>query len=443
MKIQTKFALYSAASKVLIILAISVTIPSIISTVVYTHIDSRLKARTDRVFKMIERGGIDEITLEQDCSFESYNILKEEFVSIEPLTKIDKGSAGTAKISNDEISIEEEILLHRVISQPFLYDNQLYELRIGEGLGAIEELNHSIRKFTFWITLILILLTIIADIGFTKVLLKPFHKIIDTKLKPAIHPTDYVASIIPTNTDEFALLDNSINGVMQKAKELFIIEKEFIGNVSHELLTPISVLQSRLENMLAENNLPSSANIKLVESQRTLSRLSKVIKALLMISQIENDQFLKKESVAVSELVNEVVSEIEERAAEKKITIENNLKSDFQLTECNRSLLFTMLFNVVSNAAKFSESGQTIVITDDSDEASNYMLTITDKGAGINSEHFERIFDRFKRFDRSSKEGYGLGLPIVKKIAEFHKIKLHLKSEMGQGTAFTFIFPTV
>ncbi|CAN5365119.1 hypothetical protein BH11BAC2_BH11BAC2_10090 [soil metagenome] len=80
--LQVKFALYNALSKALIIAAFMAILPLIVEKVVYDHIDRRLTARSDRVLLIIQRGGIDDIVLEQDCSFESYNILKEDFVAI-------------------------------------------------------------------------------------------------------------------------------------------------------------------------------------------------------------------------------------------------------------------------------------------------------------------------------------------------------------------------
>ncbi|MBL0103974.1 MAG: hypothetical protein IPP51_09610 [Bacteroidetes bacterium] len=88
MKLQVKLALYNAISKAAIILAIGAIMPVLIEKVVYDHMDKRLVARLDKTLKMVQLGGLDEITLDQDCSFDNYNIFKEEFVSISPLSSI-------------------------------------------------------------------------------------------------------------------------------------------------------------------------------------------------------------------------------------------------------------------------------------------------------------------------------------------------------------------
>lgn len=439
MKIQTKLALYNTITKIAIIVAIGALLPIIIKEVVYTHIDNRLKARTDRIFMMIERGGISEITLEQDCSFESFNILKEEFINIQPITDNSENINPDPVIDNEEILLDDENLLHRVIKQPFIYDNQLYQLKIGEGLSTIDDLNRTVRVFTLWLTIILIIVSVITDIAFSKIIFKPFHKIIDLKIKPHLHPAHYKPREIKTNTDEFVLLNRSIDEMMQKVKDAFQIEKEFIANVSHELLTPISILQTRIENLLSSQNLSGEASEKLVESLNTVSRLTRTIKALLMISKIENEQYLKNENVNIKLLVKEVISEIEERLTEKNIKIHEKIMDDFVFGPANMSLLFTMIFNLISNAIKYNIENGEIFIEGKKSE-NNYILSVRDSGIGMETGQIEHIFDRFKRFEKNGSEGYGLGLPIVKKIAEFHKIKIEINSAPSKGTDFKLIF---
>ncbi len=439
MKLTTKLALYNGISKIIIIVSIGAILPLVISNVVYDHIDKRLTARADRVFKMVERGGINEIILEQDCSFESYNILKEEFVSIEPIQ--DNGSYGPKPDFGDEfISIDEEIFEHRVLKQAFLFDNQLYILKIGEGLSAIEELDRSIREFTFWLTIIVILLSITADTLFANILLRPFHAIINRKLKPDEHPINFVPEQIRSGTDEFEYLNKSIDDMLGRVRDAFLIEKEFIANVSHELLTPISLLRSRLENLVADPGFPEEKSIKLVDSLKTLDRMSKTIRVLLLISRIENKQYLKDEQVSIVAVCEEVLTEIEERTTEKEIEIVKQWNDPDCKILGNKSLLFTMIFNIVSNAIKYNKQAGKIILTLDHLGHDRYVLSIEDTGHGISQQHLPHIFDRFKRFEKQQGEGYGLGLPIVKTIADFHDIEIDVSSESDQGTSFNLIW---
>jgi signal transduction histidine kinase len=439
LKLQTKLALYNAISKAVIIAAIGVVLPIILQRIVYNHIDHRLKARSEKMMLMIQRGGISEIITEQDCSFNDYNIFKEEYVSISPLKTLPK-NFGTDSIFNAQANIENEIVNHRILSKSFLYDNQLYEMNIGEGLTTVEELNRTLRRFSITLLIIVVLISIFIDIGFAEILLRPFYKIINRKLQNVHHPSKFNEEKVKTNTYEFAYLDESINEMMSKVKNAFLIEREFITNVSHELLTPISILQNRCENILSDPGLSENIAIKIVETQKTLSRLSRVVKALLYISKIENEQFAKNETASIQSLVGDVLEEIEERLSNKNIRVNQAWSEDFTMTNCNKSLLHTMIFNLISNAIKYNrENGEIIIIGRKEEQV--YSLSIKDTGVGIAKEHLPYIFDRFKRFRPEDEASYGLGLPIIQSIAEFHDLKIQVESELHSGTIFTVYFP--
>lgn len=440
MKLQVKLAIYNALSKGIIIAAFGFLMPLIVEQVVYDHIDKRLIARSDRVLKIISRGGINEIIMEQDCSFESYNILKEEFVSIIPLSN-DSLPPETI-ITNEQWDVGGERLNHRIIRQAFVYDNQLYQLNIGEGLSTIDQLNKIIVQFSLTLMTLFIIISVFIDVGFVRLMLRPFNKIVKQKLQLPQNPASYNFDIIKTSTWEFNYLDRSINELMKKTRHAFLIEKEFIANVAHELLTPISILQNRLENMIISNEVPEVFENKIIESQKTLSRLSKIIRALLMISKIENDQYLKQDKVHLPTLVGEILSELEELIEEKQISVVKNLEDMTEFGPCNKSLLFTMIFNLVNNAIRYNNIGGKIFIRGKAG-IDSYILEVEDTGIGIEESQLENIFDRFKRFNPNDGQGYGLGLPIVKTIADFHRVGIRMVSKLMKGSTVVITFPLV
>jgi len=420
-------------------MAFGLFMPGLIEQVVYNHMDNKLHARSEKLLAMIQRGGLDEIALDQDCSFDNYNIFKEEYVSISPLNKLPP-DFGKMHIENAERIIENEVIKHRVLSQAFIYDNQLYALEIGEGLTSVDELKHTIRKFSIWILLIVITISIFIDLGFVRLILQPFHKIVNEKLQAIRHPSLFKPDEVKTNTYEFAYLDRSINQMMQKVKDAFVVEQEFITNVSHELQTPISILQNRIENIIADPAVDDEVKIKMVDSQKTLARLSRIIRALLYISKIENEQFVRNETVNIKNCMQDVLEELEDYLTDKQITVNQQWKDDFTLADANRSLVHTLLFNLISNAIKYNKAGGEIRI-DAQLQDQNFRLTIADTGLGMESQHLPLIFDRFKRFRPEDSVSYGLGLPIVKTIASFLKIAITVNSEPGKGTTFQLTFP--
>ncbi len=438
MKLQVKLAIYNALSKGIIFAAFGILLPILTEQVVYDHIDKRLVARTDRIMKIISRGGINEIILEQDCSFESYNIFKEEFVSITPLRN-DMPPPET-QISNEQVLVENEKLNHRVVKQAFVYDNQQYMLRIGEGLGTIEQLNKAVVQFSLTLMILFIVVSIFIDIGFARLMLRPFNRIVKQKLRLPKNPSMYVFQPVKTSTHEFRYLDDSINELMRKTRDAFLIEKEFIANVAHELLTPISILQNRFENMLVEHELSEQAEDKVMESLKTLKRLSKIIKALLMISKIENDQFLKQDSADLDTLIEDVCDELEDLIQEKQIVLVKSMEPVAPVTPVNRSLLFNMIFNLVNNAIRYNNIGGNIFIRGER-VPDGYRLQIQDSGIGMDGSQINNIFDRFKRFNPSDDQGYGLGLPIVKTISDFHGFSISMDSKPMKGATVTILIP--
>ncbi|HLG34250.1 MAG TPA: HAMP domain-containing sensor histidine kinase [Bacteroidia bacterium] len=442
MKLQLKLVLYNAFSKAIIILAIGAFLPIIIRQVVYNHIDKRLIARSDKVLQIIRLGGLNEIMLDQDCSYGSYNIFKEEFINIEPLHQLDS-DIGTIMIEDDERQFEDEILKHRVLSEAFLFDNQLYNLEIGEGLSTVEQLNNTIWSFIIWTFIAVVVVSVFIDVGFSRMLMRPFYRIINRKLRDTQHPTQFETTPVKTNTYEFSYLDQSINEMMNKIKDTFLVEKEFINNASHELLTPISVLQNRFENILAEKNLPDDVADKIVESLKTLHRLSKTIKALLLISKIENSQFLKNEDTDVRLLTHEVLAEIGDRVVHKNIYLEEKWDDDFVFHHSNKSLLHTLILNLINNAIKYNKTDGKIFINGFMNPEKKFVLKISDTGVGIEQEDLKNIFGRFKRFRPEDGASFGLGLPIVQTIASFHGLEISVESEKNKGSTFSVVFPSI
>jgi len=441
LKLRVKFVIYNAVSKALIIGAFGMILPVVVQQIVYRHIDKRLEARKDLLLKKIHVGGLDQALLEEDCSFDDYNIFKEEFIKIQPLYDIIPDSTVKPVIANEEWNIEETVQqMHRVIRVPFLYDNQWYELNIGEGISSIDALNKTIVRFSFWAMIIIIVVSVFVDMGFVEILLRPFHRIVANKLRAARDPSSFNMKPVKSSTNEFAYLDESINDLMRKIRDAFMIERQFISNVSHELLTPISILQSRLENIVADEKTPASVAEKILESQKTLHRLLRIVRSLLMISKIENEQYLKDESCDLRSLAEEVEAEIEDRLEQKGITLTTAFDAGFTFTPCNRSLLHTMLFNLVNNAIKYNRQGGSITLHGHP-EKDGFALDVTDTGVGIDPGHLDAIFERFRKIRSDDENSFGLGLPIVKTIAQFHRIQVSVKSTPGTGTTFTLLFP--
>lgn len=436
MKLYTKLTLYNALSKILIVVIFIVFVPSIVEKLADSHTDAQLKHMKVKTLAIVNRVGVKEfIQEEKDSIFSSYTILKEEFISIEAVT----GPAQPGEvIQNTQRSLEDEIVDYRVLSYTFKSGKQFYLLEVGKSLNRVELVQEYLRYLAWYLVVIVLLVTVVIDILFTRFLLYPF-KLLERKLKKTYHPEKFDFNKINSNTTDFRYLDESINEMMHKINNAFVNERLFIANVSHELLTPISIIKNRLENILAEK-LPDEAAMRIIETQNTLTRLSKIVNALLLISRIENKQFLKDEEVNLSALVNEVKDELEDRALEKNIRINIDMPVEHFLKNANRYLLFAMLINLVNNAIKYNIVNGSIYISGIENNG-NYSLTIRDSGKGIPSELIPSLFEPFKKIKQDKSDSHGLGLPIVKTITDFHDIDLRVFSELNVGSSFVLTFP--
>ncbi|ALI97969.1 sensor histidine kinase [Rufibacter tibetensis] len=436
MRLQSKLALFSAVSKVIILLLLVVGLPLLVNKVALLNADERLLQKEEKMYKIIEEQGIESfITEETGDAYGSYNLFREEFISLE---EISSGKVVNS-IENSLRKVDNEIVNYRVLSSTFDLGGKRYLLEIGRSLATIENNSQTLQTYALYFLAAVVLLTVFTDLAFSKILLRPLTLIVK-RLQRIEHPSTFTPKELNTNTTDFLYLNNTINAMMGQIQEAFQKEKEFIGNVSHELLTPVSILQSRLENLLSDPETPDAMLEKLVDNLRTLHRLKSIIQALLLISRIENEQYLRNETLDIPQLTKEVAEEIKERAEAREINLQVEMESEYTLYKANQSLLFTMLFNVVNNAIKYNKPGGTILIKGQS-TPEGYELSINDTGVGIAQEQLPHIFNRFKRLHAPDGESHGLGLTIVNTIANFHGIEVAVQSTVGEGTTFNFQFP--
>lgn len=435
MKLQVKFSLYNAITKIAIIVVLGAIILFSLDRLAYNQLDNRLLKKKGKIIEHLSDGEIDSL-LSNEPSFTDYNILKEEFIILTDIPDNQKDSS--ARIITEKREIEGDIEFYRILNYKFNYRQNWYKLELGESMTALQGIKNSIRFYMLIVLVGALVITLLTDLAFTNFLLKPFYLIIDKKLNKVNDPSHYNYQNIPTNTDDFKILDNSINSLMRKINTLFALEKQFIANVSHELLTPISILSTRFENMLNTQGIPVEHENKIFASLKTLNRLKFIINSLLLISKVENNQYLKTEEISLNEELQDIYEDLEDRMADKNLNYQLDLKSNYHFTG-NKALIHTLLINIINNAIKYNnENGEIKVIGELRNH--HYKLTISDNGPGMGQELLENAFDRFKR-GNTEEHGFGLGLAIVQSIAKFHKIEIEIHSEEHKGTSITLIFP--
>jgi signal transduction histidine kinase len=228
---------------------------------------------------------------------------------------------------------------------------------------------------------------------------------------------------------------------MKKIHEAFDKEREFTSNASHELMTPISILQTNVENMMMEENISEEQQEKISSMMKTLNRLKKIVHSLLYISRIENDQFAKSDTVNIRDLSSEIMEELSARLETKSLHFTNQLSTNIMVKKVNHDLFFQLLYNLINNSIRYNRENGSILLLDHYVPGEPYVLEIRDTGIGIKQEELESIFNRFKS-GKDKSEGYGLGLSIVKSIISFLGFEIKVTSVYGKWTVFSITIPS-
>ena len=273
-----------------------------------------------------------------------------------------------------------------------------------------------------------------------KVLYKNIHQLKSGKnAKKLIDNSDLIGEV------ELQVADFSKHKSTEIAelKKMEQYRREFLGDVSHELKTPIFNTQGYIETLLNGALENPKVNVSyLKKASKNLDRLSNIVDNLLTISHNESgDLNLSQTKFDVIKLIEEVFETHEMQAEQKEIQL--SLKHDApksKMVFADRAQIETVLNNLVVNGIKYGdEDGHVLVGIYDMDN--NVLVEVSDNGQGIDQVHLPRLFDRFYRIDkhRSRYEGgNGLGLSICKHIMEAHNQTIHVRSTVGVGSTFGF-----
>ncbi len=433
MKLQTKLALFNLLSKLVFSALFIGFLPLIIERINTRQTDNELINKREEVINLISEVGIEPfITSASEGGFGSYNILKEEFISLEKADLKEDWNF----IEVTQRLIDNETIVYRVLNYSLKIDGQTYLLEIGKSLSSITYAGRNIRRVILVFLAVFIATTLFSDLFYTARILRPL-RIITGRLRETSSPSLISTEPVVTTTEDFIQLDRTLREMMRKIEELFLKEKEITVNISHELMTPVSVLRSKLENMLLQENIDPVMEAGIEESLRTLHRLKTLVNSLLMIARIESRQYLREETVDIGSLLNEVADELRPIAEDAGVTISLNCDSSFTYSHANRSLLFSMFYNVVNNAVKNTPYGGSIEIGGEETEE-KFRVSVCDTGRGMTKEQLDKLFSRFSTRLDPAGDSTGIGLAITKSIADFHDIAVRVLSEPGKGTQFFF-----
>lgn len=272
---------------------------------------------------------------------------------------------------------------------------------------------------------------------------KPVSIILDALYK--ITKGDFSVRIEPIHKrrayNEYDLIIEDINKLARELSSTETLKTDFISSVSHEIKTPLSVIQNYAV-MLQDKNLTEAERIDYANSLENASKkLTELVSSILKLNKLENQQiFSKPTRYNLSEQLCQAILLYEKEWDEKEITVSTDLDEELEIV-ADEEMLFTVWTNLISNAVKFTGKGGTVSVKLKKDGRSA-VVSVTDNGCGMTTDTGKRIFEKFYQGDSSrTTQGNGLGLALVKRIIEITKSEISVESEIGKGSTFTVKIP--
>jgi signal transduction histidine kinase len=324
---------------------------------------------------------------------------------------------------------EGETLPYRCIKFPVMIDGKNYSVSISKALFESDDLVETILTSFILITLVLLLVTFIVNRIASKRLWKPFLNSLSllNEYKIDKHQSFHFSS---TSTKEFKQLNEALGKMTEKMSANYNNLKTFTENASHELQTPLSVIMTSSENMLQQKGLDETQLDNIQTIHQTARRLSRLNQTLLLLAKIENRQFENKEEIDAGKLLESKLEFYSDLIHHKEITLEKNIAQQIKLY-IHPVLADVMISNLVMNAIRHNKNCGIIRVLLDKEK-----ISICNSGEPLLSA--EKLFDRFYK-ENSSSESTGLGLALVKQVAETNGMKIAYSFKNGMH-CFEIIF---
>jgi len=324
---------------------------------------------------------------------------------------------------------EEEFEPVRMLKSIFKKNNDFYKITVVTSMIEEDDQIRNLLKYTILLYLALIISILLLNKFFLRKVWKPFYKLID-QLKVYRLERNETIRYRETNIEEFALLNESIEKLLQKTRQSYSDQKQFIENASHELQTPLAIAINKLELLFEDDTLTDSQAKQLQHVLENLERLTRLNRSLLLISKIENDQFPLREEVDLQRVIEKIISDYSDMAAHKNMNI--GFVAERTVKTINPDLTYILFSNLIKNAISHGKSGSTISL-----RLTDYEFLISNNST-MGPLQDKAIFERFQKMGANTTST-GLGLSIAKSIAEQFGFTLKYHFENGLHT-FTLRF---
>lgn len=313
------------------------------------------------------------------------------------------------KFSNvpEFVKEDNEMIQFRQLRTVIIVNGHNYEVIIREPETETDDLIQLILFITSIIAVFFILILFVINRFMLQKMWKPFQYIL-TQIQRFNLSTQTGITVQETDITEFEALNNAVLLMSGKVNQEYHSLKNFTENASHEMQTPLAILNARLDLLIQNENISEKEIGQLQEMYGAVSRLTRLNKSLLLLTKIENRQFSETESIQLDQIIEEKIIQFADLIKAKNITIEKDIQSSE--LKMNHHLAEIVINNLLSNAIHHNHENGSITISLEREEL---MISNTGSSSIVDPE---KVFERFQKSGQS--EGLGLGLAIVKQICD-------------------------
>ena len=300
-------------------------------------------------------------------------------------------------------------------------DERFYELSVYTPSIEKRDLKESIFYLLIGLFVILFVIILLINIWVFHRSMKPFYQLLEWLEHYRLGKNNEKLSI-ETHTTEFRKLNEAVSRYVAHSEEVFEKQKQFIGNASHELQTPLAICQNRLEMLLEDETLGEQQMSEIMKTYQTLEYLSKLNKSLLLLSKIDNHQFSEEKEVCLNEVLHRYMDDYQEVYAYRDITLRVEEEGELYW-RMNETLAVVLITNLLKNAFvhNINKGSIRIVIS-----SSGIRFGNTASGSALDAS---RVFDRFYQGSKKKEGSTGLGLAIVDAVCRHSSLKIRYRFE--------------
>lgn len=403
-------------------------IVSLWSVVFYFNMLDEIKDSVDEELENYKRQIVSRA--EKDSTILQQKTFDEGFFSVNPISKKEalnfkdtyEDTEIYAQDADDEAPELEPV---RVLTTVFEQNENFYELKIFNNMVEEDDLVKELLWDAAGLYVLLIFSILLINNLVLQKLWKPFYDLLHD-LKNYRLGAGKTFPKAETKTKEFADLQEAVTTLLDYSEKTYEQQKEFIGNASHELQTPLAIAISKLELLMERENFTDNQAEKIAEILEIIERLVRLNKSLLLLTKIENKQFFDNKEISVNEIVTKNINDLEDIADFKEVKILSQENAQLSVN-ADSALMNIIVSNLLRNAIFHNINNGKVEV-----EISEHYLTVKNTG-NLQSLAQEKIFTRFQK-NKENQSGTGLGLAIVKAIAELYgfSVSYEFKGEMHE-----------